>query len=136
ANIVTTDKNIRVSLGDAPSGVKLDSDKLSWTPAPENIGTTRLALRLVAGDVKTDQQIELVVRQQSSRLPFAVGSYATTPDGSKLIVIAAGPAYTGPPTKTSRLAAIDLGNGAVLWDKELDFLVPSFIHGGGQPLVA
>jgi hypothetical protein len=124
--IISADKDVAVSLGQAPAGMKLVGDSLSWTPGIDNIGTQHIVLQLASKGTKCEQQMDLVVRQPSIKLPFVVANSALSPDGRRLVVTAEKRAIRDPReegNQTSQIAAVDLVSGKVLFVKEMDFRI-------------
>jgi hypothetical protein len=124
-SLIKSDKNLKIDLIKAPSGLSLKDDKLTWKPTGADIGVAEFQVRLTLADITLDQPIQLLVRQPGFQLPFWVQDFAITPDATKVLLLESEGegAEAAQERFSSRIAVVDLTTGSSVLDKRLDFKV-------------
>lgn len=124
------DPSTKFSVEDKPEGMKLNGNKLRWTPTLEQIGTFPLSISLSVDELKATQLMEVEVTYPSIRLPFSPTGFALDETGTKGLIWdgSADPSadelanYARNPTRTAgtvQMALIDLKTGTVDVERKL-----------------
>lgn len=121
-SVKAMDSSAKLELVDAPKGMALQGNTLSWTPGDGDVGEVSASIRLSKGELEKRQDLTLRVSREAITLPFIPDTLDVSADGSTAVVATAPRVEpynrdTGP--KESRIAIVDLKTGKVLTDRTL-----------------
>ncbi len=130
--LTTAGSGAKLSLHDAPPGMRLENNRLAWTPPPEAIGPVSVKVNVSAAELTRTQEIDLNVCRESVPLPFDMSETAVCADGKSAVIlapIAAPENMNGQPVPGTRLALIDLEQMKVVATRSLPVNVRSVALG-------
>jgi hypothetical protein len=124
--------DVVLSLGDAPGGVALEKTTLTWTPGIDDIGPRLIPVTARARGVGgkgadapvATADIEVDVRADELKLPFAPAMVALDPSATYLAIATAGQNRFhsgGDQREPDRVAVVDVSKRAVLIERQVDF---------------
>ena len=140
--VAKLDPQAQPSLEGVPEGMKLEKDAITWTPNASQVGWFSLRLRMKSGSVERAQDVTVVVRRPSVRVPFKSDLLALSPDGKRAVAVAVNPqsdgrgrsrrSGDGQPSPLSRIAVIDLEKRTLVAERVLSFTASQAIAVGAD----
>jgi hypothetical protein len=131
---------LTLALRDAPGGVKLGGNVLTWTPKLDQIGDKLLPVEVSSGSTTSVQLLELDVRTSSIDLPFAPTLVAIGPDMKHLAIARTASWHSRAgrnDPEPSRAAIVDLATRSIVLDKRVDYTIAKLaMTEGGTMLLA
>lgn len=120
---------IDITLEEAPPGMQLDGNVLSWTPPASSVGEVTVALRLRSSGAERRQTFTLPVRRRFVDLGFRAEDIRLASDGKAAVAFrtsrepAGGIGAPGAQTPYGRVALLDVASASVRADRALPLAV-------------